>query len=151
MDFQIAYWHWVVFGMLLMLAEIAVPSFTIFWFGLAGLLMGLLLILMPDIGISSQLVIWAVLSVLFALAWFTLLRPLMKDRTKAGNAGEAVIGETGQVIRQPTEGARGQVRFTTPVLGDDEWDFICDQDVAVGDRVAIKALSGNTLIVEKRS
>jgi membrane protein implicated in regulation of membrane protease activity len=42
------------------------------------------------------------------------------------------------------------VRFTTPLLGDDEWDFICDTEVAVGDRVQVKDLSGNTLIVEKR-
>jgi membrane protein implicated in regulation of membrane protease activity len=36
------------------------------------------------------------------------------------------------------------------LLGDDEWDFICETEVAVGDRVQVKELSGNTLIVEKR-
>jgi membrane protein implicated in regulation of membrane protease activity len=43
------------------------------------------------------------------------------------------------------------MRFTTPVLGDDEWDFICDTEVALGDRVHIKEISGNTLIVVKLS
>jgi hypothetical protein len=47
------------------------------------------------------------------------------------------------------EHSRGKVRFTTPVLGDDEWDFICDIDVSIGDRVYIKEISGNTLIVTK--
>ncbi|MFW1677145.1 NfeD family protein [Pontibacter sp. JAM-7] len=150
MEFQIEYWHWAVFGMLLMLAEILIPSFTIFWFGLGGLLMSLLLILMPGLGVSSQLVIWVVVSSLFALAWFMVFKPLMKDRTKAGIAREAIVGETGQVIRLPGANGRGRVRFTTPVLGDDEWDFICDQDVSLGDRVAIREMSGNTLIVDKR-
>jgi len=42
------------------------------------------------------------------------------------------------------------VRFTTPLLGAEEWPFICQQTVAVGDRVAVNDISGNTLIVIKR-
>ena len=50
-------------------------------------------------------------------------------------------------VKVPEGGQRGVVRFTTPLLGADEWPFICEDDVAVGDRVFIKELSGNTLIV----
>jgi membrane protein implicated in regulation of membrane protease activity len=150
MEFQIEYWHWVVFGMLLILAELVVPSFTIFWFGLGALLMALLIWALPEFSLSLQLVVWAISSGLFALAWFRLLRPMMKDRTKAGIAREAVLGETGRVIQLPEAERRGRVRFTTPVLGDDEWEFICEQPVEVGDRVAITEISGNTLIVRKR-
>jgi len=150
MEFQIEYWHWLVFGMLLILAELAIPSFTIFWFGLGALLMGLLIWLMPEMSLSLQLVIWAISSGLFALAWFRLLQPMMTDRTQAGIAREAVLGETGQVIQAPQAERRGRVRFTTPVLGDDEWEFICEHPVEVGDRVIITEISGNTLIVRKR-
>ena len=58
--------------------------------------------------------------------------------------------EVGRVLRAPEGERRGVVRFTTPLLGDDEWDFICDQPLAIGDRVAVKEFSGNALIVEKR-
>ncbi|MGB2130060.1 MAG: NfeD family protein [Marinobacterium sp.] len=150
MTFQIEYWHWVVFGMLLMLAEIVVPSFTIFWFGLGALLMAVLLAVAPDTGLSIQLVAWALLSCAFAAAWFKLLKPRMVDRTKAGVAREAVMGETGQVIVSPQPPRRGQVRFATPVLGADEWEFICEESVELGDRVMIVDISGNTLIVKKR-
>jgi membrane protein implicated in regulation of membrane protease activity len=74
----------------------------------------------------------------------------MTDRTKAGISREAVIGESGRVIRVPQESRRGVVRFATPLLGADEWPFICEQTVASGDRVFVKDVSGNTLIVEKR-
>ena len=60
------------------------------------------------------------------------------------------VGESGQVIRVPAQEKRGIVRFTTPLLGADEWPFICEQDIASGDRVIVKDISGNTLIVEKR-
>jgi membrane-bound ClpP family serine protease len=82
--------------------------------------------------------------------WFKLFKPLMADRTKAGISREAIMGETGQVIRAPEAGERGVVRFTTPLLGAEEWPFICEQKVAAGDRVAVTDISGNTLIVTKR-
>jgi hypothetical protein len=90
-------------------------------------------------------------SCIFALLWFKFLRPLMRDRTKAGISREAALGESGQVIRAPEPGGRGLVRFTTPLLGSDEWRFICEQPVSIGDRVFVKEISGNTLIVEKRT
>ncbi len=150
MVFEIQYWHWVVFGMLLILAELVVPSFTIFWFGLGALVIAALLGLSIDLSLSWQLLIWALSSTAFALLWFRFFRPLMQDRTKAGIAREAIRGESGQVIRAPEENQRGIVRFTTPLLGDDEWEFICSSPVAVGDRVYVLELSGNTLIVESR-
>ena len=90
-----------------------------------------------------------VASVIFGAAWFKYLRPKMTDRTKAGITQEAIAGEMGLVIKAPGEKSRGHVRFTTPILGDDEWEFICDEKVNVGDKVKIKEASGNTLVVSK--
>ncbi len=150
MSFHVLYWHWLAFGMVLILAELFIPSFTIFWFGLGGLLAGLLLLLFPEISFSGQLMLWALASCLFTFLWFRYFKPRMTDRTKAGIAREAALGENGQVIRTPEGNRRGKVRFTTPLLGADEWEFICAQPVSVGDRVFVIEISGNTLIVEKR-
>ena len=150
MEFQMLYWHWLVIGMLLIIGEIFVTSFTMFWFGLGGLVVALILALAPGMALKWQLLIWALASAAFTLLWFKLVRPRMKDRTKAGIAREAVIGESGQVLKAPADGRRGVVRFTTPLLGSDEWPFICEQPVAPGSRVFVKDISGNTLIVESR-
>ena len=144
------YWHWLVFGMLLVMAELAIPSFTIFWFGLAGLLVGVILFLAPAVDFTWQLFTWAISSCVMTLLWFKLLKPLMADRTKAGISREAIVGESGQVIRVPAGRTRGVVRFATPLLGSEEWPFLCEQAVEPGDRVFVKDVSGNTLIVEKR-
>ena len=74
----------------------------------------------------------------------------MADRTKAGISREAIVGKDGQVIKAPCQDQRGMLRFTTPVLGSEEWPFICEQAVAVGERVVVTDISGNTLIVGKR-
>ena len=149
MDITVQYWHWLVFGMILIMAEIFVPSFTIFWFGLGGLVVASLMLLFPGVSLTWQLFIWAIASCIFTFLWFKFIRPMMTDRTRAGIAREAAIGETGQVIREPSDGRRGMVRFSTPLLGSEEWPFICDAAVSLGDRVTVADFSGNTLMVKK--
>lgn len=144
------YWQWLALGMALLMAELFMASFFVFWFGLGALLVGGLVWLEPDLDPALQLLGWSVASGLLTLLWFRYLRPLMKDRTQAGNARAAAIGESGRVLRPPHGDKRGIVRFTTPLLGNDEWEFICDGAVATGDRVYVKDFSGNTLLVEKR-
>ena len=149
MELELAYWHWLVLGIALVIVEIFLPSFTIFWFGLGAIVVGVVLWLFPDMALAVQLLIWLVASCGFALFWFKFLKPKMVDKTSAGIARDSAIGEYGQVIKAPVAERRGAVRFTTPVLGSDEWEFICEQDVSVGDRVFIKEFSGNTLLVVK--
>lgn len=151
MDIGVQYWHWLVFGMVLIMAEIFVPSFTIFWFGLGAIVVAGLLLLVADIGFTWQLFTWAIASCIFTFLWFKFIRPMMTDRTRAGISREAVIGEIGRVIRIPAQEQRGVVRFTIPLLGSEEWPFICDSAVAVGDRVSVVEISGNTLVVQKHS
>jgi len=151
MGFQLLYWHWLVFGMLLIIAELFIPSFTVFWFGLGGIMVAGFLWLMPHMTLSWQLFLWAVASSLFTFLWFKFFKPLMIDRTKAGISREAVLGENGLVVKAPLDNSRGIVRFSTPLLGSDEWSFICDQAVVAGDRVLVKDVLGNTLIVEKKA
>lgn len=149
MTFTVQYWHWLVFGMILIMVEIFVPSFTIFWFGLGGLVVAGLMLLFSGISLTWQLFVWAIASCGFTFLWFRFIRPKMTDRTRAGLSREAAIGETGQVIKKPDNGQRGMVRFATPLLGSEEWSFICDAAVDIGDRVRVADISGNTLVVKK--
>ena len=149
MEFGIEYWHWIVFGIALMLSEIFIGSFFIFWFGAAAVVVGLLILPLPDMSPTAQVIIWAISSSSFALAWFKLVKPLNVDKTKAGLSKEALVGEIGQVLQIPSGDKRGKVRFPAPVLGSDEWLIISHDTVSIGDRVSVIDLSGNALIVEK--
>ncbi len=149
MDFALLYWHWIVFGIALMLSEIFLGSFFIFWFGAAAVVVGLLMVPLPAMTVIAQIIIWAVTSTAFAFAWFKLIKPLNSDKTKAGLSKEALLGEIGQVLRVPNGEKRGKVRFPAPVLGSDEWLIISQDELDVGDRVSVIDLSGNALIVEK--
>ncbi len=141
MDFE--YWHWLVVGMVLIGVEIFLPSFTVLWFGLGALLVAGAVVLWPTLALSYQLIIWAVLSTGFAIVWFKVLR------TKYAVGEGEIAGEIGMVIKQPSEGVLGKVRFTTSLLGRDEWSFMCDEPVTTGDKVRASSVSGNNLRVSK--
>ena len=149
MGFDFEYWQWIVFGIALMLSEIFIASFFIVWFGAAAVVVGLLVLPLPNMSGTAQLVIWAISSASFALAWFKLIKPLNIDKTKAGLSKEALLGEVGQVLQVPSGDKRGKVRFPAPVLGSDEWLIISHEAVSIGDRVSVVDLSGNALIVKK--
>lgn len=150
MDVTILYWHWLAFGMALIMFEIVLPSFTALWFGVGAVLVGLLLWLMPTLSINWQVFIWTISSATATLLWFRYFKPRAVDRTLAGLSREAILGEVGHIIVTPNNGKRGRLRFSIPVLGADEWDIICEQDIALGDRVVVVDVSGNTLVVKKQ-
>lgn len=148
-DFQILYWYWLVLGMILMLLELTMPSFTILWFGLGALIVGALLLVAPGISLTWQILVWVIASCAFVLFWFKILKPRMINRTKAGISREAALGETGMVTRLPEGDRRGEMRFAVPMLGSDSWPFISVDEVVVGERVMVLDVSGNTLMVKK--
>ena len=143
------YWHWIVLGLLLVITEIFITSFVVIWFGVSALIVGGVLLLF-NLGLPAQLFLWGALSAVSLAAWFKFVRPKMKDVSLSGMSRERIIGQEGMVI-DVKETDRGTVRFSLPVLGDDEWPFICKSPVAVGDRVTVSDLSGNTLIVTHRN
>lgn len=149
MEYEPLYWHWVIFGLLLMLSEIFLVSFFVLWFGAAAVVIGAIVYLFPDISLTWQIFLWTLLSTGLAWGWFKFLKPLSIDKTKAGLSREAIVGETGQVLSPPHDDIKGKLRFPAPVLGDDEWQFISQEPLSIGDRVRVTDISGNSLIVSK--
>lgn len=147
---QIGYWHWLVFGLSLALAEIMLLSFVALWFGLAAIIVGILLWLVP-FPFTLQLLTWIALSIFIMVAWFKWVSPHLKNKTFSGMAREGMLGQTGTVIEyNSVHEGRGTLRFPAPILGNDEWQFICTDSIALGDRVIVREFSGNTLIVSAK-
>ncbi|MET0379852.1 MAG: NfeD family protein [Spongiibacteraceae bacterium] len=142
-------WAWLVLGVALCLVEIFIPSFTVLWFGLGAIVIALLTLLLPGISLATQIGVWAVLTTLLAIGWFRYFKPRMRDRTKAGLSREAAIGQIGMIVNAGGEHIRGTVRFSVPLLGDDEWPYMSESVLTVGERCRVVEVLGNTLLVEK--
>lgn len=144
------YWHWLVLGMLLSLLEIFLPSFVFLIFGTSAMLVAGIVYAAPDLSLATQVLAWAVLICLDAVVWFKLIKPRLTDRTMAGLSKEMISNKTGIVIEAPSETVKqGKLRFSVPILGNDEWLFLTEDQLAAGDRVRVIDVSGNSLIVVK--
>ncbi len=136
---SILWWHWIVLGIFLMLMEMVVPSFTIFWFGLGAVVTGLLLAMIPEISLKWQLLVFSVSSIGFTFFWFRFFAPRRKKSRQADE--EAAIGQTGIAATQALiPGEHGRVVFSVPVLGDESWMYLADEPIETGNRVRVVAV-----------
>ena len=143
---QILWWHWIVLGIVLMLLELAVPAFFLIWFGLGALLVGLLVLGFPTISLAYQIVGWTLCSVLFIWLWFKVFKPNI-FKTRAGMAKGSLIGEVGLVTQSIRPYEKGQIRLQKPILGEDVWTSVADEEIKIGERVRVLDVEGNTLKV----
>jgi len=146
---QFEWWHWAVAGIVLILAELAVPAFVLVWFGLGALVVALLAAL-TTVGVTAQLFAWLVVSVLLVFLWFKVFRP-ESHKTRVGMSAPAMIGEVGLLARDVAPFEKGEVRFQKPLLGTDSWPCIADEEIAAGTRVKVVAVEGSLLKVGRTS
>jgi membrane protein implicated in regulation of membrane protease activity len=69
---DIFYWHWIVFGLVLITAELFATLFVMIWLGLASIVVGILQLAI-GIDLNVQLTLWVSLSIVFLLFWHKLL------------------------------------------------------------------------------
>ena len=141
------WWHWIVGGIVLVLAELVIPSFFIVWFGLGALLTGLLTLAF-GLALTAQLATWTLASLAMVVLWFRVFRQSFV-KTRIGTADGEVIGEIGLLVSAVAPFQRGKVRFQRPVLGSEEWICLADTAIAAGERVKVVAVEGSFLKVGK--
>ncbi len=141
------WWHWIVLGLVLTMAELAIPAFFIVWFGIAAAGVGLIVLALPGLDLSGQLLLWATLAALLVGFWFRYLKP--RTMTAVGTSAATVAGEVGILTNGITPQTRGQVRFQKPILGADVWECYAATTIANGERVRVVAVEGSYIKVEK--
>jgi len=142
------WWMWIVGGITLIIAELAIPAFFVIWFGLGALLVGLLMLLFPELSATAQVATWTLASLALVILWFKVFKQSFQ-RTRIGTADGEVIGEVGLLVGAVAPFARGKVRFQRPLLGSEEWVCIADAAIAAGERVRVVAVEGSFLKVSK--
>ncbi len=145
---HLEWWHWVIVGMLLTLAELAMPAFFVIWFGLGALLVGGLLFIAPDLSSTAQVLLWIVASLAMVMLWFRVFKQNF-DRTRSGTADGEAIGEIGLLVGAIVPFGKGKVRFQRPLLGSDEWVCLADDAIPAGERVRVVGVEGSFLKVAK--
>ena len=132
-----AYWNWWLLGVVLMAIEAIVPGFFFLWMGVAALLVGLLLTLLP-MAWTWQVMLFAVLSVGSIVAWRLRLRrhPTQTQDSLLNRRGHQYVGRV-FTLDAPVVNGYGKIR-----VDDSTWKVVVNQDCPAGARLRIVGADG---------
>ncbi|MDA8130711.1 MAG: NfeD family protein [Elusimicrobia bacterium] len=138
---------WIVLGIIIMGMELLTPGFIIVFFGLGAVLTGLLLFFLP-IGVNTQLVLFAALSLVLLASFRRLAQGYFIGRVTnpnpSGAAMEIFSGETAVVIEDIVPNSpRGKVEFHGT-----SWNADAETQIAKGVKVAVLERRNLTLKVK---
>lgn len=145
---ELDWWYWAVGGIVLIVAELAVPAFALIWFGMGALVVALAVALF-SVGLTVQLTLWLIVSLAMVAGWFKVFKPTM-HKTRIGMSDANVLGEIGVLVHEVAPFAKGQVRFQKPILGADVWECIAEESAGTiksGERVKVLDVEGSFLKV----
>lgn len=140
-------WMWLYLGTALMLLEIMMPGFVVFFFGLAAATVGLVKFAFFDsFTLAWQFAAFSVLSILY----IALLRRWIKsvfsgDSAKSSDSlqGE-FVGRTGKITEAIVPPAAGRVE-----IGDAGWEAVAALPIAAGALVKVISQHNITMTVEE--
>lgn len=139
-----AHYLWWILALLLIAGEILVPGYFLLWIGLAAAAMGVLLWLVPSLGLLAQAVLFGLLAVAACVAYARLLRPKLERRDpgsdRLNRRAEQMIGQRYELI-EPIVNGRGKAR-----VGDGQW-LVSGPELPLGSTVEVIAVDGSTLKV----
>jgi inner membrane protein len=137
-----AFWHWWALGGLLVIVEAFAPGFMFLWFGVAAGLVGLLLVIWPELGLSFQLLMYAGLLILCAFGWRWLqrVRPVVTDHPELNRRGAQYVGRRFRLVA-PIVNGRGRIE-----VGDSSW-AVAGPELPAGQIVEVTAVDGVVLQV----
>jgi len=140
----VLWWHWIVFGIVLLIIEMSTGTFFILGLGVAAIVVGIVDTLFGT-SFTVELSIWMVLSILAIAAWFKWFKePPVTDSGQSNYR----LDTLGTVLEEIHPHARGKVTFDTPVLGNTSWHATSKVDLDKDTRVKIVEINGQLIEVE---
>ncbi|CAI2505330.1 Inner membrane protein ybbJ [Serratia ficaria] len=136
---------WLSLGGVLLAAEMLGAGGYLLWSGVAALLVGALVWLLPQLPWAWQGAIFAALTVLVAYLWWYWLR----RRPAADASGSQVLNQrnrqligTRATLTEAMHNGMGRIN-----IGDGSWRAQATEDLPVGTEVEVIAVEGVTLVI----
>jgi len=141
--FKILFWYWWALAAVLLICEMLLPGVVFLFIAIGAAVTGLIVLIASGAALEFQLVVFAIVSVVSAVAlrpYFKRLQSRTADATLNAR-GEALVGRE-FILDQPILAGRGRIK-----LGDGSW-IVTGPDMAAGAKVRVAAVSGTELRVE---
>ena len=141
---QAEFWHWWVAGIAFIVIEALVPGALFLWMGVAAGVVGLVVLIFPDLDWQYQLLLFALFAVVSAFGWRAYQRrhPTKTDRPTLNRRGEQYVGRTFDLTAAIVNG-QGKIH-----VDDSTWKVEGD-DLPAGAKVKVTGADGTLLKVER--
>ncbi len=140
-------WMWMYIGAFLMLAELMMPGFVIFFFGLSAATVGLFRFVFGDaLTLTWQLALFSAFSIIYLAVLRRLLKKLFAGDTETSSLAfrQELVGRIGRVVEAVNPPTNGRV-----LIGDAEWNAASDGPLEVGANVKVVSQDNLTVRVAK--
>lgn len=140
---QFDYWHWWVIGIILIILELFAPGAFFLWMGIAAGVVGIILLIAPEMGWQYQFMIFAVVSVVSIVVWRIYLNkhPTTTDKPTLNMRGQQYVGRE-YTLAEPIVNGIGKLKV------DDTMWKIEGRDCVSGTKVRVKEADGAILKIE---
>ncbi len=142
---ELLWWHWIIFGFILLILEIFTGTFIMLGLGLGAIIVGGIDIILI-LSLNSKLLLWIIISLIFITILFKFLKKAKQDSSGQSNYAIGVKG----VVEEPIDAyGRGKVKFNRPILGNTIWHATAKEDIAILSDVRVVDVKGNLIEVAK--
>ena len=140
---NLQYWHWWVLGIVCLAIEIFAPGAIFIWFGASAAVLGILLLVMPDLTWQVQITLFSALSILSIVGWRQYRKNVPEENAypTLNKRGEELVGRV-FTLDEPIVNNYGKIRV------DDTMWKVNGADAEVGQKVKVVSLNGTVLNVE---
>ena len=138
------YWHWWLFAVVLFIIEVILPGTFFLWMGVSAIAVGALAFILPDMATSTEIIIFAILSVVSVVAWrkYQKNNPAKTEQPTLNRRGAQYVGRVVTLTKPIKDG------FGKEKVGPTIWT-LQGPDADIGTKVKIIGIDSAILLVEK--
>lgn len=143
-----AYQLWSILGIFLIILEIFVPATLFLWMGISALLSGVVVYIMPELGINSQILFFSITSIVSILVIKKFFPPAKDENpTNLNTRASSIVNSVVSIhVDEKTSQTKAKVDDTLWIIDlSDEYKGI---NLSDGDKVKVVGTESNKLIVE---
>ena len=140
---SITFWHWLIFGILLVVLEVLAPGVIFLWMGIAAMVTGVMFYFIPGMEWEYQFILFAILSIVSVGGYRLYVRkhPVVDEQPALNRRGQQYVGRI-LTVTSDIEDGTGKAS-----VDDSQW-VVNGADCSAGSKVKVTEVNGTTLHVE---
>lgn len=141
------FWHWLSLGGIFLVLEILTMGFFFLWFGVSALMIGVAMLVYPELGWEWQWSLWCLIAITDLFAWKMVMskklsQGIKSDEPNLNKRGDQYVGRS-FTLEEGIVNGFGKVK-----VDDSTWKVECDEDLKAGKKVKVTGVDGTILKVE---